>query len=95
VKLLLELAARHRRVLFALEVGEDAGAGVRAERVGADEHAGLHHQLRYADATQEGGFATLVGAGDDDELLAVGVDVVADDLRVEVEGERDVVELAR
>jgi len=40
---LVELAALHGGVLFALVVREDVGADVGAERLRADEHAALHH----------------------------------------------------
>jgi hypothetical protein len=94
IQFLFELAARHRRIFFPLEVREDARARVSAERFRADEHARLHHQLGEPDAAEERRLTAPVDAGDHEQRLPVGVYVVADDLSVEMEGERDVVELS-
>jgi hypothetical protein len=40
----------------------------------------LHHQLRKAEAAHECRFAAGIRPGDDDEILAVGIKFVADDL---------------
>ena len=60
---------------------------------GRGEHAALRHQLREPEAPQERGFASLIGARDDDQALAVGSDVVADRALVRGEREADVIEL--
>src|SRR5207247_416503 len=72
---LVELAALHRGVLFALEVREDAADGRGGESPGRDEHSALHHQMGHPEAAQEGRLATPVRAGDHDEVDAVGGDV--------------------
>ncbi len=92
---LVQLAPLHGGVLFPREVGEEARADAGGAGFGRDEQAALHHQLGQADAAQEGGLAALVGAGDHDEALAVGVDVVADGPARQPEAERRVVEAAR
>ena len=43
------------------------GARLARNSSAADDHAGLHHQLRQPQAAQQRRLATLVGAGDDDE----------------------------
>src|SRR5262249_62201042 len=53
-ELLVELSALHFRILFALEMREEALADIGRERRRGHEHAALHHQLRQADAAQEG-----------------------------------------
>jgi hypothetical protein len=60
--------------------------------MGGHEHAGLGHQLGEAESAQKGRLAALVGAGDDDQLLVVGINVVSDRRYREVEGQRSVVE---
>ncbi|MDT4876496.1 hypothetical protein FQZ97_1119330 [compost metagenome] len=65
-QLLVQLAALHPGVLLALVVGEEVVAQIGAQPAGGYEHAALQHQLGNADAAQEGRFAALVGAGDDE-----------------------------
>ena len=77
-ELFVELAARHRGVLLASKVGEDAAHDRSPEGLGGDGHSGLHHELCDAEAAQERRLPALVGAGDDDEGLAMGAQVVAD-----------------
>ena len=76
-ELFVELAAGHGGVLFALVVSEDAAGDSRAVGAGGDEHACLHHQLGHSETAQERRLPPLIGAGDDDERLAVGAKVVA------------------
>jgi hypothetical protein len=92
---LVELAALHRGVLFALVVREDTGAHAGAERLRADEHAALHHQVGEAEAAQQGRLSALVGTGDHHERLAVGIHLVTDDPVFEVERQADVVDALR
>jgi hypothetical protein len=92
---LVQLAVLHGRVLFPLEVGEDALADAGRVRLGRHEQAALHHQLGQAQAAQKGGLAALVGPGDHDEPLAIGVDVVADGPAREPQAQDRIVEAAR
>ena len=91
-QLLVELAALEARVLLAPEMGEHARSDVGSKRLGRHEHAALHHQVGEPEASQEGRLATPVGPGDDEEGLAVRVDVVADDPSRNAQAQADVVQ---
>jgi hypothetical protein len=51
--------------------------GASAEAVGVDNETGVENQLGESERAEEGGLAALVCSGQDDQALAVGVDVVA------------------
>jgi hypothetical protein len=93
-ELLVELAALHRGVLLALEVGEEAVHDAGLELRGRGKHAALRHQLSEPQASEKGRLAALIGAGDDDQIFVVRLDVVADDSPVHVQGETDVIKIS-
>lgn len=76
---LVQLAALHGGVLFAPVMREDGAADSAARGFRRHEHSALHHQLGKADAAEKCGLAALVRAGDDDHVLVVRIEVVADD----------------
>jgi hypothetical protein len=54
-----------------------------------------HHQLRQTDASQECRLSALIGTGNHEELLAVAIEIIADNAFVHLERETDIVEAAR
>src|SRR5208337_5074396 len=66
---LIELAALHRRVLFALEMREYPVDDVQLKARGRREHARLRHHLREPEAPEERRLAALIGARDMIRLL--------------------------
>ncbi len=94
LQLLLEFAGPHFRVLLAPEVDEEAAAEIGAVGSRRHEHAGLQHQLRHADRAQPCRLAALIGAGDEEQVLAVRVDIVADDGPVADQRQARIVEAA-
>jgi hypothetical protein len=78
-------------VFFSFVVREQSGADIGAERLGGDEHAALHHQLRQSDAAQENGFAALIGAGDDREVFSVGIHIIAYDFFLHGQCQRGII----
>lgn len=81
-ELLVEFSARHTVVFLALVVREDAAHDIGLEFVRPHEQTRLHHELGNADASQEGRFATLIGARSDNQVLSMRFDVVADNVLV-------------
>ncbi len=74
-------------------MGEDAVDEVGAETARRRKHAALQHQLSDAHASQKRRLASLIGAGDHDQLFAVGRHIVADDFCLHAQREAHVVEI--
>ena len=74
----VEFSALHGGIFFPPVVGENPFADVGAEGLSRHKHAALHHKLSHTDASQKCRFSALVRAGDDREVLIVGIDLIAD-----------------
>ena len=78
-ELFIQFSAFHACIFLAFVMREDAIAHFGSERSRRDEHPGLHHEVGKADAAQEGRFASRIGAGNDNDVLVTGIEVVTDD----------------
>jgi hypothetical protein len=76
-QLVVQPSAGHAGIFFPDEVGEDPAGGIRPVGLGGDEQPALHHELGHADAAQERGFPSRVGAGDDDQGFPIGLHVIS------------------